>query len=115
MAGAEPALRTLEDDGLIERDGDRIVVTRSGPAVRPGGGGRVRCLSGVRGRAPFRGGLSSDRPQQSLPRSRTAGGGPIDLGMFGRTALSRDPFDFLVVPRFVPRAIAEAAAATFPR
>ncbi len=47
-------------------------------------------------------------------RSRTAGGGPIDLDRFGRTALTRDPFDFLVVPRFVPRAIAEAAAATFP-
>jgi hypothetical protein len=39
--------------------------------------------------------------------------GLIDLDRFAHTALTRDPFDFLVVPGFVPRMVAEAAAETF--
>jgi hypothetical protein len=38
----------------------------------------------------------------------------VDLNRFTRTPLTRDPFEFLVVPGFVPRAAAEAAAAAFP-
>lgn len=35
LADAEPALRSLEEDGLMERDGDRITVTKRGrPFVR---------------------------------------------------------------------------------
>ncbi len=41
-------------------------------------------------------------------------GDVIDLDRFADTALTRDPFEFLVVPGFVPRAAAEAAAAAFP-
>lgn len=40
--------------------------------------------------------------------------GPIDLDLFARTSLTRTPFEFLVVPNFVPHGLAEAAAATFP-
>lgn len=38
----------------------------------------------------------------------------LDLERFAETPLTRDPFDFLVVPGFVPQAAAEAAAASFP-
>jgi len=49
-----------------------------------------------------------------LAISTTFGTELIDLGRFTRTALTREPFEFVVVPGFVPRAIAEAAAGTFP-
>ena len=38
----------------------------------------------------------------------------VDLDRFTGTALVRDPFEFLVMPGFVPRAAAEAAASAFP-
>ncbi len=40
--------------------------------------------------------------------------GLIDLDAFNRAPLMREPFDFLIVPVFIPRAAAEAAAAAFP-
>lgn len=40
--------------------------------------------------------------------------GVIDLGALSRTRLARDPFDFLVVPHFVPPAAARAARLSFP-
>jgi hypothetical protein len=40
-------------------------------------------------------------------------GGLIDFDRFRRAPLTRDPFEFMVVPGFVPRAIAEAASLTF--
>jgi hypothetical protein len=38
----------------------------------------------------------------------------IDLDRFRRTPLIREPFEFIVLPGFIPRAAAEAAAASFP-
>ena len=52
--------------------------------------------------------LEPDRP---APIARQ---GPVDLNAFARVPLTRDPFDFLVVPGFVPRAAAIAAADAFP-
>lgn len=40
--------------------------------------------------------------------------GLIDLDRFARAKLTREPFEYVVLPGFVPRAAAEAAAATFP-
>jgi len=51
--------------------------------------------------------------ERSHPRDATIDAETIDLDRFARTPLTRDPFDFLVVPGFVPRAMADAAAATF--
>jgi len=38
----------------------------------------------------------------------------LSLDEFARVPLTRDPFDFLVVPGFVPPAMAKAAAQSFP-
>jgi hypothetical protein len=38
----------------------------------------------------------------------------VDLDLFARTPLQYDPFDFVVVPGFVPAAIAKEAADSFP-
>jgi hypothetical protein len=38
----------------------------------------------------------------------------VDLDLFARTPLQHDPFDFLVVPGFVPPDVAHAAAESFP-
>jgi SM-20-related protein len=38
----------------------------------------------------------------------------LDLDKFAGTPLTRDPFDFLIVPEFVSRPAAQAAAAAFP-
>ena len=38
----------------------------------------------------------------------------IDFDLFADTPLTRDPFDFLVVPGFVPRGVADAVASSFP-
>ena len=42
-----------------------------------------------------------------------SGNGLLDLDRFADTPLTREPFEFLVVPGFVPRAVAEAAALSF--
>jgi SM-20-related protein len=49
----------------------------------------------------------------TIPGGSTNESGLIDFDRFARAPLIRDPFDFLVVPGFVPRATAEAAALTF--
>ena len=38
----------------------------------------------------------------------------VNYELFARTPLERDPFEFIVVPGFVPQDIAMAAAASFP-
>ena len=42
-----------------------------------------------------------------------SGNGLLDLDRFADTPLTGEPFEFLVVPGFVPRAVAEAAALSF--
>ena len=46
-------------------------------------------------------------------QAETTGEGLVDLDLFASTPLTRDPFEFLVVPGFVPRAVAAAAALSF--
>lgn len=46
----------------------------------------------------------------------TSGGSRFfDLGAFAATPLTTDPFPYLIVPGFMPRAALEAVAADFPR
>src|ERR1035438_4822528 len=58
--------------------------------------------------------MSIQETERQLERTTTAGNALIDLDKFAGTALTREPFEFVFVPGFIPRPIAEAAAATFP-
>src|SRR5258708_2074576 len=48
------------------------------------------------------------------PAPSERGGGLIDLDRLARATLTREPFEFVVVPGFVPRSVAEAASCSFP-
>ncbi len=52
--------------------------------------------------------------QAIAPPGDPVAGGPIDYRLFAAARLERDPFDYLVVPGFVPPPVAVAAAEAFP-
>jgi hypothetical protein len=55
---------------------------------------------------------TSNAPELEIPDWREPD--LVDLDRLSQTNLVRDPFEYVVVPGFVPRAAAEAAAAAFP-